>query len=370
MKAKSFFAILVITGTIYNELSAQSISDINSHKNSGYWNLSYSIGIGKDLYPNGYIQTPSNGFTYSIDASYTPEKNIGFFANYSSTDLTGKINDLFRYGGTINTQYNFTEFSVGPRIFSNDKIFFIDAGLGYYNVTGRRFIGINAGAGAKIKFSDSYGILLSGRIHNTFIKNGEFSSAFNKRESFVYYGVYLGLELNNRRDKSTIDKRKNRFSFAALGGSVNSGLSFRSAGSAFGAEILYDASSKVSLLLDYLHSNSQNTYDYGWYKEKVSSSGNDFYAGLRFYLTGNDFKIFFENSANMYFSDISSEYATSEINTYKSSTTMNYFGVNFGAGVDFKLMDNLSGLFKVNVGTYVTKGAYYSGILGGLKYGF
>jgi len=370
MITKSFFAILFITGTIYNELSAQSISDLTFFKNSGYWNLSYSIGIGKDIHPNGYIQTPSNGFTYSIDASYTPEKNIGFFANYSSVDLTGNINDLFRYGGTTNTNYNFTEFSVGPRIFTNDKIFFIDAGLGYYNVTGRRFIGVNAGAGAKIKFSDTYGILLSGRIHNTFIKNGEFSSAFNKRESFVYYGVYLGLELNNSKDKNATVKKKNKFSITALGGSVNSGLNFRNAGSAFGAEILYDVSSKVSLLFDYLNSQSQRTFDLGSFKETINNSGNDFLAGLRYYITGNDFKIFFENSANMYFSGVKSEYSFPINNTYSKNISKNYFGINFGSGVDFRLLDNLSGLFKVNVGTYVTEGAYYSAILGGLKYGF
>lgn len=367
MKTKSFFVLLFISGAIYNELSAQSISDITSFSNKGYWNLTYSIGIGKDLISNGYTQTPSNGFAYSVDASYTPDNNPGFFANYSLTDLSGSIDDITDIRRD-NREYNFSQLSVGPRFFTNDKLFFVDAGLGYYNITGKKFIGLNAGAGAKIKFSDSYGILINGRIHNTFVQK---PYARQKKEPFVYYGIYLGLELNNSNDKSYMDNKKNKFAVALLGGTFNSGLNFSDANGSFGAELSYDISTKVSVLFDYFYAQSEdnNSYTNGSviFNEKSNYSSNDFSGGLRLYLTGNNFRMFAESSANMYFWEWTNEF--SNIYYYSNNTTAkNYFGINFGAGVDYNLVDNLSGIFKMTLGTYITEGFYYNGIYAGLKY--
>ncbi|MBK8549693.1 MAG: hypothetical protein IPL53_01025 [Ignavibacteria bacterium] len=301
MRTKSFFAMLVITSSIYNELSAQSISDITSLSNKGYWNLTYSIGIGKDLISNGYTQTPSNGFAYSVDASYTPKNNIGFFANYSLTDLNGSIDDITDIRRN-NRDFNFSQITVGPRFFSNNKIFFIDAGLGYYNITGKKFIGLNAGAGAKIKFSDTYGILINGRIHNTFVHR---PYARQKKEPFVYYGIYLGLELNNSKDKTFMDNKKNEFAVALLGGTFNSGLNFSDANMTFGAELSYDISSKVSVLFNYFYAQSEGDRSFSngsiIFNDISNYSSNDFSGGLRLYLTGNNFKVFAESAVNLYF---------------------------------------------------------------------
>ncbi len=367
MKTKSFFAVLVITSTIYSEISAQSISDIPSLKNNGYWNLTYSVGIGKDLISNGYTETPSNGFTYSVDASYTPDKIIGFFANYSLTNLNGSVNDITDFFAA-NTSYDFSQISAGPRFFSNDKIFFVDAGLGYYNINEKKFIGVNAGAGAKIKFSDSYGILINGRIHNTFVQNGGYPQ---KKEPFVYYGIYMGLELNNSKDITPVSN-KNEFAVTLLGGSFNSGLTYRDANGTFGAELTYDISSKVSAIFDYFYSHSEynNSYSNGsiLFTDNLSNTGNDFSGGLRLYLTGNNFRVFAEGSANMYFWERTTEF--SNIYYYSNNTNANnYFGINFGAGIDCKLVDKLSGIFKMTLGTYITEGYYYNGIYGGLKFG-
>lgn len=368
MKTRSFFAMLLIAGATCNELSAQSISDITQFNNKGYWNLTYSIGIGKDLISNGYTQTPSNGFAYSVDASYTPDKIIGFFANYSLTNLNGSVDDITDIR-RANREYNFSQITVGPRFFTNDKIFFADAGIGYYNINEKKFIGVNAGAGAKIKFSDSYGILINGRIHNTFVQSG---SARQKKEPFIYYGIYMGLELNNSKDITTMNHKKNEFAFALLGGSFNSGLNFSDANGTFGAELSYDISSKVSVLLNYFYAQSEinNSFSNGtiFFTNISNNSSNDFSGGLRLYLTGNNFRVFAESSANMYFWEKTTEF--SNIYWYSNNTTAkNYFGINFGGGVDYKLVDNLSGIFKMTLGTYVTEGFYYNGIYAGLKYG-
>jgi hypothetical protein len=133
-----------------------------------------------------------------------------------------------------------------------------------------------------------------------------------------------------------------------------------------GAELSYGISNKIFLLFNYMHTHSEMSSsgitNNLAYNSRAYNNGNDLSAGFRFYLTGNDFKVFTENSANMYFSSRSSEYSDPIISG-ESYITRPYFGLNLGGGVDCKLVDRLSGIFKMIVGTYFTSGSYYSGML-------
>lgn len=370
MKHKIFCTIIfLLNGKILlsQELNTEKIPD----NFQSYWNLSLSAGIGGNIAGNNSIKAEGSGFSYSIDASFSPENNIGFFANYSSTNIDGEYIDDY-YSEIISTgKLNYSQISFGPRLFSNNKNLFIDAGIGYFNIANSKSIGLNAGAGGKIRFSDSYGITFNGRIYNGFVK----------KDPFLYYSVFLGFELNNRSDKNSLKnslkiESENRLSLTVFGGKYSNSNSYNN-NLAFGGELSYDISKKVSLLLNYIHSNSSYSSKIVYSEninlnQKFSSSENDVTGGARFYLTGNKLRFFVENYMGIYMSAKGYENSlTSDTVIYNnySSESENYFGLSFGTGVDFKILKNVSGVFKIDVGTYF-RGKSYSTILGGLKYSF
>lgn len=367
MKGKIICAVVLIL--IENISFAQQDKSKNiSPQNKGYWNLSYAIGIGGNINTNGYTSTRQSGFSYNIDASYTPESNIGFFANYSVTNLEGTIYDIHYNGGPLNSEFDYSELSVGPRLYSDDKNFFIDAGIGYYKITRENSVGINAGAGGKIKFSESYGVLINGRIHTTTIK----------KKAFVYYGIYMGLELNNSANqflKSSESGKK--FSVTALAGKYNNKNDESNQNTAYGGELSYDLNRSLSLLLNYLHTGSSRSefYGEGFHTNSIYyyNYGNDISGGVRFYLTGNEVRLFAENFAGIHFSDNGITYGSVDTTgafTYNTnSSPENYFAISFGAGADFRIFDDLSGILKADIGTYF-RNSYFSGFFGGLNYRF
>ena len=371
MKSKIFCAIVFMFNgelLLSQQLNTKNISD----QFPGYWSLSYSAGIGGNITKNNFVQGKGSGFTYGIDASYSPENNIGFFANYSSTNIDGEYIDDY-YSEIINTgKLNYSQISFGLRLFSNNKNLFIDAGIGYFNIANSKSIGLNAGAGVKIRFSDSYGITFNGSIYNGFVK----------KDPFLYYSVFLGFELNNSSDKNSLknsfkNESENRLSLTAFGGKYSNSNSYNN-NSAFGGELSYDISKKVSLLLNYIHSNS-SYFSKIVYTENInlnqnfSSSENDITGGVRFYLTGNKLRFFVENYTGIYMSANGYANSLSGIDTLNYNHSFSefdtYFGLSFGTGVDFKILKNVSGIFKIDAGTYF-RGSYYSTVLGGLKYNF
>ncbi|MDQ3021944.1 MAG: hypothetical protein M3R36_15430 [Bacteroidota bacterium] len=79
MKSKIFCAfVFILIGNLSEAQEEKPKSVLN--KNSEYWSLSYSVGFGGNINTNGYTRIFGNGFAYSIDASYTPENSLGFFA--------------------------------------------------------------------------------------------------------------------------------------------------------------------------------------------------------------------------------------------------------------------------------------------------
>ncbi|MDQ3021943.1 MAG: hypothetical protein M3R36_15425 [Bacteroidota bacterium] len=209
-------------------------------------------------------------------------------------------------------------------------------------------------------------MLVNGRVHNTFVN----------KKAFLYYGIYLGFEMNNSTDKYLeINEKEKKFSIAALGGHYNS-KNFYSGSTAFGAEFSYDKKSDLSKLLNYIHSNS--SYSQNFLTEDFSvisnyfNTENDITGGVRFYLTGNRVRIFAENYVGIYLTDNVYENSVTNptgVYNYTYATPENFFGISFGTGVDFQLINNLSGMVKVDVGTYF-RNSYYSGLFGGLKYRF
>lgn len=368
MKGKIICAVVLVLFVSVSS-AQQDKSKYISSQNTGYWNLIYAIGFGGNMNTNGYTSAPQSGFSYYIDASYTPENTIGFFANYSVTNLEGTIYDTYHNGGPLNSEFDYSELSVGPRLYSDDKNFFIDGGIGYYNITGKNSVGVNAGAGGKIKFSDSYGVLINGRVHTTTIK----------KKAFIYYGIFLGLELNNSTNKFLKSSETGKeLSLTAMAGKYNNKNDAGNQRTAYSAELSYDLNRSLSLLLNYLHSSSARSqfYSDGYNISSIYyyNYGNDLTGGVRFYLTGDEVRLFAENYAGIHFSDKGIVQSFANHNspftyTYSPQSLVGYFAISFGAGADFKIFDDLSGILKADIGTYF-RNSYFSGLFGGLNYRF
>ena len=54
-------------------------------------------------------------------------------------------------------------------------------------------------------------------------------------------------------------------------------------------------------------------------------------------------------------------------NFYFVAASNSYFGLTFGGGVEFRIVDNLTGIVKADISNQI-KGDSHSGIFGGLKY--
>lgn len=359
MKSKSCCAMVFIL--IGNIIFAQESDPKISAKNSEYWNLSYSVGFAGNIKTNGFDNGSKNGYNYSIDASYTPESIIGFFVNYSSTDFKGDVftHTHYTYPYSQIEKFNYSEFTFGPRFYSKNKKLFADAGIGYYSIQKRRSIGLNAGIGGKIKFSDSYGLVIQGRIHNAFVD----------KETFIYYGLYTGLEINSSKKASPIDyNTKSKISVAVLIGTNPYYDRYSKRNVTFGGEFSYDVEKRVSLIANYFFSDKGNSYYYLTpYYIPLPQNEHDFSGGARFYFGENNLKLFLESLVALNITSSSYQLQTFDpdyVNAYSYKLT---FGLNFGTGAEFKIINDLSGLIKANVFTQFRDG-YYSALYGGLKY--
>ncbi|MEO8209718.1 MAG: hypothetical protein ABI840_04085 [bacterium] len=364
MKTKSFFAILTVIG-ISAQLSSQTIPDKFTVKKSGYLSLSYSVGLAGNIKTNGYNDKTRSGYNFSVDASYIPERNIGFFVNYTSTNLTGNLNyNSSLPAGMISpdTKFHYGLLSAGPRFYTNNKKLFADAGVGFSNIGNRKSLGFSAGLGGKIKFNDSYGVILNGRIYNAFVGNLYYGDRTKTNDAFMYYGLYAGFEINDSKQLTEdVNNKKSKISLAALGGKNN----YDGGIYAFGVELSLDIKKNFSLISNYFFSRNESLNLYYYKSRNVQS---DFSGGARIYFGENNLKLFLESLAGFYVTKTDIE-LPGEYFAFQNSASVINIGLNFGAGTEFKIINPVSGLIKFNVQNYF-RGGTYSGMYGGLKYRF
>lgn len=356
MTTKSFLAIATLL--VSNPILSQENPDKFDTGGLSSWNLSLSGGITGNVITNGNNQNLGTGYSYNIEASYTPENRIGFFGIYSSTTFNKEIAFLEK-----NMSYN--EFIFGPRIYSNNKKLFIDAGIGYYDIDivnnyyrSSESVGFNLGIGGKISFTDSYSLIMRARVHNVFVGS----------KPLIYYGINTGIEINNiSKGLSSKSKKDHNVSVGLLAGRTQK---YGNAINAFGTEITYDIG-KVSLIANYLYSRNSTSNLNETYSTSSSTTRNNVSVGARFYIGESDLRIFGENLLGLYFTNISNQSNSSIYpeNIFQSSRKNNYFGLNFGVGAEMKIWNNVSGMLKANVNS-LFRSETYIGLFFGTKIDF
>ena len=355
MKSNIFCTmVFILTG---NLVFAQTGKDISPTVNSDYWNLTFSMGLTENIYSKNLTDAFKPGLTYNFDVSLIRKSRVGFFMNYSVANFSGRYYDDLNYRSSGKINMNSSQFTIGPRIYSNNRNSFIDAGLGYFNVNKDRVAGATVGVGGKFGISEIYSLSLGGR----------FSAADVFDKPYTSYTIYAGLGINNRNEIPNADKVKNRISIGAFAGSY--GKSSDGPGdNSFSAELSYGIGKQAALLLSYLYSNLDDAYsnNSGQYVIYSKQNQSEITGGVRLYMKGNNIRLFMEFLTGAYL--LSNEIIGYPEYAYSYSSSNSYYGLTFGGGVEFKLIDNLSGLVKTNVSNYIGEGAYY-GLSGGLKYG-
>jgi len=348
MKARSFVAILILL------LPSAVFSQQNSDKNkNSYWSLSYSYGVSGTL--DMYQKYGSGqGKINSIEVSSIPEGNIGFFVSYASSEYhrTFYIKDVI---------INNNEYTAGAKFYFKDRKVFVSLGLGCYdnaylkNTGGigwtvffepqrKLSMGLNLGLGARVKLTDTYGLLISGKVHAMPLYEGN-------QSVYTYAGLNTGIEINNSQ-KLTLSKKIGRLSTGFLAGSVKSN---NTSAIRMGAEITYSISDRFSLVGNYLQRRMN--------MENYFFSENNYSGGIRFYQGKNWLKFFIESLV--------------DLNVQKKSIPWNFYdimiskslGITLGAGAEFALIEGFSGLIKVNM-TKLDRPDSYKGFFGGVKYSF
>ncbi len=362
MKAIIFLAIVLFAIGFTGHLRAQSISDTGKNQESDYFNISLSGGISRIVSTHRFEKPGQIGFTGSIDVSNTPKNSAGFFLNYSySSFKEDRTQYYFDY------RFNYSQFTFGPRFYSNQKNSFIDAGFGYYNLDGDEYGGVNMGLGGKIRLSDLYALNFGGRINMVNISNNP----------NFFFSVNTGIEINSKsvsspgEEKSIMNKK---FSLLAFAGTyLERGLHVNS--NSFGAELSYDISKKVSILLNYLYgslenvSTRQNETFYYYYRK--NSTKNNYSSGARLYITGDNLRLFLEGLTGVFLTDenvASSYFGLPDSYHYSANQHKDtFYGFTFGGGAELLLVGGLSGIFKFDVTNYIT-GNSNTGLFGGFKY--
>jgi len=345
--------IFIFTGSI---VMAQEELNIPSNKVSNYLNFSISLGLTGNINSRNTSESDNPGFNYSADISLTPSKTVGFFFNYASANLKGKYYDYENSRSSAFTNFKFTQFTIGPRIYSSSKKSFIDAGIGYYRINNDKVAGLTLGIGGKIAVSDIYAVAITGR----------FNAADLSGNNYFFYSLSAGFEINNKTNKPEQEKVNNLLSFGAFAG--NYGESFIGVrNKSFSAEITYDIGKRTALLINYVYSHATHGYynDFGNYINLSNTSQNEITGGARFYLNGNNLRLFIEGMTGAYF--MFEDYDRNPNNYYYVAVTNTYFGLTFGGGVEFRIVDNLMGIVKADISNHI-KGGSYSGVFGGLKY--
>lgn len=345
--------IFIFTGSI---VMSQEELNIPSNKASDYLNFSISIGLTGNNNSKNTTESDKPGFNYSADISLTPRKTVGFFFNYASANLKGKNYDYENFRSSEFKTFKFTQFTLGPRIYSGSKKSFIDAGIGYYRINNDKVAGLTLGIGGKIAVSDNYAVAVTGR----------FNAADLSDNKYFFYSLSAGFEINNKGYDHTQDNANYRISVGALAG--NYGEKFFGGGNkSFSAELTYDIGKRTALLINYIYSQAIYGYtnDLGNYINVSNTSQNEITGGVRFYLNGSNLRLFIEGMTGAYY--ISEDYDHNPGNYYFVSVSNSYFGLTFGGGVEFRIVDNLIGIVKADVSNHIT-GDSHSGVFGGLKY--
>lgn len=322
-----------------------------------YWNFGFSVGFTGNIYSRNLKDMDKPGVNYNIDISLTPKKNIGIFINYASSSLSGKYYDYLNSTFSRKLDVNYSQFTVGPRFYSNSKNSFLDGGLGYFKINNDDVVGLTLGLGGKVKVSDIYALSITGRINAAdFLAN-----------PYFFYSLSAGFEINNKTDKQQLQKSENRFSIGAFAGSF--GESFNGSGNtSFSGELTYSVGKQTALLINYIYSHSEIGYynNNGYYYLYSKDWQNELTGGVRLYMKGNALRLFVEGMTGYY--SLSTEYpGDRNFNTDHYTIAENYFGITFGGGIEFRLIDDLSGLIKTDISNYIEEGSYI-GLFGGLKY--
>lgn len=254
-----------------------------------------------------------------------------------------------------NSNVSFWQFTIGSRFYSKEKNSFIDAGLGYYNINNDKDIGVNVGVGGKVNFSESYAILISGRLN----------CADVFKSPILYYSLLAGIEVNNKKNIPSAESNS-KVSIAGLAGTYGNILSSNNSYS-FSGEISYNVNNRLSLVLNYLYSKLVTEVSYPDLYSPTTEKQNNLAGGVRFFITGGNIKLFLETLAGVYMTS-SDRYTDPPIlYSFVYNYDKNYFGFTYGAGAELRLIDNLSGLFKFDQNSQLN-GDSFSGISGGLKY--
>jgi len=341
-------------------ISTEVISqEVNTFKNnSDFFSLALSIGLTRNVNSQKLIFDNNTGFNYNIDVSYTPENVTGLFVNYSSSYLTGYNSYSYPYSkGRI----DYTQISLGPRFYSGKKNSFIDAGLGYSNIKNDDVIGVTFGLGGKFKITDNYAVTLTGRVYAADIFNSP----------YVNYTLSSGFELRSNNKSKDVNKnnpQNRKFSLAVLAGTYGKSDFYRG-GNSFNAEASYEFAKKTVFLLSYVHLLYDIDYS-GFFNSNNIKYQSAYTGGARYYLKDNNLKFFAEGLAGAFVFKFRYSNFYADFNS-----TFYLFGMTFGGGAEFKLVDQLSGILKIDFSNtfndnieYKNVAGSYLGFFGGLKY--
>jgi len=358
MKSKLFYAVVFIS--IGNIADAQIKTDNVPAKTSHYWNFNITAGITQNI--NNF--TNGTGMTYNVDAAVVQENSHGLFVNLSYTDFNINTENLQSLRYPPLSEFSYFQITTGLRFYSPKKNTFADAGLGYYNVRGDNSVGMNFGLGGKVRLSDIYSIMINGRLNIASVLENP----------YLYFGLFAGIDISDKKELSP-EYRKNKLSVTAYTGAIGQEVIALS-DNAFTGELSYKLNDKMSLLANYLYSEShdQEYYVSGAYSTSLvkDEKKSNLTAGMRYYTSGNNVKFFLEGLTGIYINELSQITVTSfdqVYNYYVIDISDVYFGYTLGVGVEILIIDNLSGILKYDQFIPVS-GEPSSGMFGGLKYSF
>jgi hypothetical protein len=340
--------VFIFTGRI---VKAQEEQNLQTDKKYDILNFSIYMGLTGSVNSNDIYISDNPGYSITTDISFTPDKDLGVALIYSTSVFSGYKHYYDGYPPEVLRNIKYSQFTIGPRFFSRNKNSFIDAGIGYFNLDRSDFLGITLGLGGRFSLSEIYALCIGGRINaaNTF------------KKTYTFYSLNAGIELRNK--KNIGNRTEQKVNLSAYAGSYGNTLS-APGGNSFGAEISYDLNKRISLLGNYIYTKiSRTKNNYSWlYSGRPVNYQSEVTGGVRYYLKGDNLKFFLEGLSGAYFIN-SVEYSY----TGQQAITTSYFGLTIGCGVEFNIVDDLSGIVKTDVSNYINEGSYL-GLFGGLKY--
>ncbi|MCB0727657.1 MAG: hypothetical protein KDD00_09340 [Ignavibacteriae bacterium] len=354
MKSKNLIAVFFLLISA----SAAAQEDQTFKNNSDFFSLNLSMGLTGNVNSQNINTSNNPGFNFNIDLSNTPVKEAGFFINYSSAYFSAyrkTYPDMIPYLKDI----NYTQITAGPRFYTGNKNSFIDVGIGYSNMEGDEVFGASVGLGGRFRITDIYAVSLTGRVNA--------SDLFN--DAYINYSLNAGLDLRNNSEVAgkKSNTYKGVFSLAALAGSNGSKYYYKG-GNSFGGELSYGVGKNTTLLINYIYTKKFENF-YQTANQKIKFSQSEFTGGVRYYVYGDNLKIFIEGLTGGYF--VGKDYS----GDFQGSRNYSYFGLTAGGGVEINLIDQLSGLIRLDVSNYFSNlssrdflGNSNLGLLGGLKY--